>query len=217
MEIKGAGVLKNKKNDALFNAIAPIYALFYNYQKKFFSKVIDGAKSEFDPTLYKTVLDVGCGTGALCSVLQGKGMKVTGIDSAKKMIASAKKNPENNGVSFIQADVGAGLPFPDKSFDIAIASYVAHGINAPERTVLYAEMGRIARHAVIIYDYNQKHSLMTTIVEYLERGDYFNFIKLAETEMIECIMQNNKCFSNVRVVNVDLRAAWYICTPVNPS
>lgn len=209
--------MKNKKSDVLFNAIAPIYALFYNYQRNFFAKAIDGAKSEFDPTLYKTVLDVGCGTGALCSVLQDKGMTVTGIDSAEKMIASAKKKPENSGVTFIHADAEVGLPFPDKSFDIVIASYVAHGIKAAERTTLYAEMGRIAKHAVIIYDYNQKRSLMTSIVEYLERGDYFNFIKHAETEMVNCTLENSKCFSNVRVIDVDFRASWYICTPVTQS
>ncbi len=205
--------MKNKKNNTLFNVIAPIYALFYNYQRKFFTRIIDEAKSQFDPTLYKTVLDVGCGTGALCSVLKSKGMTVTGIDSAEKMIASAKNNPENSGVNFIHGDVGAGLPFPDKSFDIAIASYVAHGINAAERITLYAEMGRIAKHVVIIYDYNQKRSLLTTIVEYLERGDYFNFIKQAKTEMIDCTIQNNKCFTNVKIIDVDLKAAWYICTP----
>jgi|JMBW01.1.fsa_nt_gb hypothetical protein len=47
-------------------------------------------------------------------------------------------------------------------------------------------------------------TILTTIVEWLENGDYFNFIKMAENEMEEV-------FGELRVTNVDTRAAWYIC------
>jgi len=67
---------------------------------------------------------------------------------------------------------------------------------------------------VIIYDYNENRSLVTTIIEWLERGDYFHFIKKAESEMKNCILEMKACFSEVKVVNMDVRATWYICTPV---
>jgi NifB/MoaA-like Fe-S oxidoreductase len=50
-------------------------------------------------------------------------------------------------------------------------------------------------------------------VEWLERGDYFRFIKNAEKEMKDCSQEMEECFSEVKVVNVGERAAWYICKP----
>ncbi|MDG2835092.1 hypothetical protein P7M40_24720, partial [Vibrio parahaemolyticus] len=94
-----------------------------------------------------------------------------------------------------------------------IASYVAHGLQKNERKKLYAEMSRVTKSKVIIYDYNQRRSSLTTIIEWLERGDYFQFIKEAEHEMKNCVFEMKECFSEVKVVDVDYKAAWYICTP----
>ena len=139
---------------------------------------------------------------------------MTGIDPAGKMLEVAKAKQENKDISFMQADVLVGLPFEDNSFDIAIASYVAHGLKVEERKRMYAEMSRVARHYVVIYDYNENRSLFTTFVEWLEGGDYFHFIKNAEPEMKDCVSELKSCFTDVRVVDVDTRAAWYICMPL---
>jgi ubiquinone/menaquinone biosynthesis C-methylase UbiE len=117
-----------KNSSFLFNSIAPIYGLFYKMQKKRYRTVIDKVSKELDLTKYDTVLDVGCGTGALCSILHEKGLTVTGIDPAGKMLRIAKRQPENKTITFIQANVLEQLPFENKTFDISIASYVAHGL-----------------------------------------------------------------------------------------
>ncbi|NTW05866.1 MAG: class I SAM-dependent methyltransferase [Peptococcaceae bacterium] len=203
-----------KKNSiVLFNNIAPIYGLFYSIQKTHFLKVIGKASKELDLTLYDNILDVGCGTGALCSVLNEKGLSVTGIDPAEKMLNIAKKQQENKKIKFLQGNVLEQLPFGDKSFDVSIASYVAHGMQKDERKKLYAEMSRLTRNKVIVYDYNQNRALMVSIIEWLERGDYFRFIKDAENEMKNCVYEMKECFSEVKVIDVDTRASWYICTP----
>lgn len=199
---------------SLFDTIAPIYGLFYNIQRRRFEEVVSRASKELDLNLFKTILDVGCGTGALCSVLNDKGLLVTGIDPADHMLRVAKSKSENKGVIFIQADVLKRLPFEDKSFDISIASYVAHGMQKNEREKMYAEMSRVTKEKVIIYDYNQNRGLSTSLVEWLERGDYFRFIRVAEKEMKNCTADMKLCFSQVKVIDVDTRAAWYICTPV---
>lgn len=204
-----------KKGTVLFNSIAPVYGLFYRIQKKRFAEVIDGVAGELDLTAFETIIDIGCGTGALCSVLSEKGLSVTGIDTAEKMLKIARVKPENKKISFIQANVLETLPFEDKSFDVAIASYVAHGLKAGERKRMYAEMSRVAKHYVLIYDYNDKRSLLITIIEWLEGGDYFHFIRNAEPEMKDCVSEMKSCFSEVNVVDVDTRAAWYICKPIN--
>jgi len=201
-------------NEFLFNFIAPIYGLFYDRQKKQFAEVIEGIKNKLDLTSYETILDVGCGTGALCSVLNNKGFKVTGVEPAEKMMIIAMEKSRSKNIDFVAANVLEKLPFEDKSFDVSIASYVAHGMQQKERKLMYAEMSRVTKSKVIIYDYNENRSLMTTIIEWLERGDYFHFIRNAESEMKNCVSEMSECFSDVKVVDVDVRAAWYICTSV---
>jgi len=141
-----------KNSSFLFNSIAPIYGLFYEMQKNRYGMVIYKVSDELDLTAYDTILDVGCGTGALCSVLHEKGLTVTGIDPADKMLKIAKRQPENKAIAFIQANVLDQLPFENKSFDISIASYVAHGLQKNERKQMYEEMSRVTKSKVIIYD-----------------------------------------------------------------
>ena len=52
-----------RNNNFLFNAIAPIYGLFYSRQKKRYREVVNGVAAELDLTIFESVLDVGCGTG----------------------------------------------------------------------------------------------------------------------------------------------------------
>ncbi len=204
----------SKKNSSfLFNAIAPVYGLFYNRQKKRYREVIRNMATEFDLASFGSILDVGCGTGSLCSILSESGLAVTGVDPAQKMLAIAKRQPENGSIRFLQANALEGLPFADQSFDLSIASYVAHGMQKSERIKLYSEMRRVTKSKVILYDYNQKRSLLTSLIEWLERGDYFQFIKNPKSEMENCVSEMEKCFSEVKVIEVGTRASWYICTP----
>ena len=204
--------MKKRRSGSLFDKIAPVYGLFYYIQKRRYSNVIKTVENELDLTSYRTILDVGCGTGALSSVLNERGLSVTGIDPAEKMLRIAKNKPENKGIHFLRANVLERLPFDDKSFDVSIASYVAHGMGQNERRRMYIEMCRVTRLKVIIYDYNQNRSLLTTIIEGLEGGDYFRFIQTAQSEMKSCVSGKKACFSEVKVVDVSIRAAWYICT-----
>ena len=199
----------------VFNLIAPVYGLFYHKQKKRFTQVIQRVQPQLDLRMHASILDVGCGTGALCSVLHGMGLSVTGIDPAEKMLSIAQKNAENSGITFMIANATECLPFGDKQFDVSIASYVAHGMGAQERQRLYAEMSRVSRSWVVIYDYNQNRNAITSFVEWLEGGDYFHFIQQAEAEMKSCLTAEIACFSEVKVIDVDAHAAWYICKPTD--
>ncbi len=206
--------MAEKKSTRLFDRIAPVYGLFYARQKRRYARIADQVKDKMDVDAFQSALDVGCGTGALCAVLNERGLTVTGIDPAAKMLDVARRQPENKGIRFLQGSALDRLPFADNAFDLVIASYVAHGLQADDRRKLYAEMGRVAREVVIIHDYNGTRSLLTTLVEWLEGGDYFHFIRHAEDEMKACLHDMKACFSGVEVLQVDTRASSYICKPV---
>lgn len=203
----------SKNGTFLFNTIAPVYGLFYAMQKNRYSAVVGRASGALDLCAFETILDVGCGTGALCAVLAEKGLAVTGIDPAEKMLSVAKSHRESRKIEYVHGSALERLPFEDKSFDISIASYVAHGMAEADRKRLYAEMSRVTRSKVVIYDYNQTRALLTSIIEWLERGDYFRFIKNTTSEMQNCVFEMKACFSDVHAIDVDTRASWYICTP----
>lgn len=192
-----------KTKDSLFNKISSVYGLFFNIQTKHFTSIFNNIKGELDLSNYKSIIDIGCGTGALCNVLYEKGLSVTGIDPAKGMIEISKKKSMNKDIKFIEANVLTGLPFADNSFDVSISSFVAHGLSKNERQIMYDEMKRITKHLVIIYDYNEHRGLITDIAEWLEGGDYFNFIKTIKYEL-------NEKFYDVKIINANIRSALYI-------
>ena len=204
MKLREGSYMSDKGNNFLFNTIAPIYGLFFNFQVRKYRKVIKDNRVLFNKI--DTILDVGCGTGAMCYALNEIKMNVTGVEPALKMLKIAKSRNKLNNVNFIQADILERLPFEDKSFECSIASYVAHGMKVNDRIKMYHEMNRVTKTNIIFYDYNSKRSMLTDIVEWLENGDYFNFIKQVEIEM-------KLNFQNVEVISIDRMASLYVCTP----
>lgn len=72
------------------------------------------------------LLDAGCGSGRLTVALAGAGADVTGIDTNAGQLAEARRRGEeaNVGLTLLDADFNAALPFPDGSFD-ALTSRLA--------------------------------------------------------------------------------------------
>ena len=190
---------------SVFDLIAPVYGLFFGYQKSRYLNILNRMSGQIFTSTNLSVLDIGCGTGALCAVFHELGYGVTGVDPSQNMLDIASSKPENKNVTFLNASVLERLPFPDKSFDVSIAAFVAHGLKSSEREVMYAEMRRVTKKLVILNDYNDTRAMTTSVIEWLERGDYFNFIKVVKKELM-------KSFGHLRVVDVDKRAAWYICS-----
>lgn len=193
----------------LFDRIATIYGLFFNLQVRKYRYIFDSVKAELDLSSYQSIIDIGCGTGALCKVLGEFGMSVTGLDPAEAMLAIGRKkvgetDSNQQDVQFIHGNVLNGLPFKDKSFDLAISSYVAHGLLPEERHTLYNEMQKVAKHTVVLFDYNERCSWIIDIAEWLEGGDYFCFI-----ETIKDDLANQ--FGNLKVINTGKHSAMYIC------
>lgn len=119
------------------------------------------------------------------------------------MIKLAENYNAGNKANFAVGNVLNKLVFDSKSFDIVIASYVAHGMNEKDRKQFYAEALRLARKMIIFHDYNKKRSLGSDLIEWLEGGDYFNFIKISESEL-------TGYFGNVQVIPTGKKSAWYV-------
>lgn len=66
------------------------------------------------------VLDIGCGSGYIASILEKKGFRVTGIDVSTRMLRLAKANAPSS--TFSQMDMKR-VEFPKESFDGIICFY----------------------------------------------------------------------------------------------
>ena len=100
-----------------------------------------------------TVLDVGCGTGALAGWIQRSGYDVVGVDASTGMLAEAR----DHGVGAVYAGFSTALPFEDGAFDLSLSVATMHHLETPERVAdTIAEMGRVVRPGgyVLIWDHN---------------------------------------------------------------
>jgi SAM-dependent methyltransferase len=90
------------------------------------------------------VLDVGCGTGSLTSVLARNPniRAVHGIDFSAAYIEYAKREHDGSRIQFQVGDASA-LPFGDDEFDHTLSMLVLQFIPQPEKAV--SEMRRVTR------------------------------------------------------------------------
>ncbi len=88
------------------------------------------------------VLDVGCGPGALTAELVARlGVAgVAAVDPSESFVLAARAR--NPGVEVLQASAEK-LPFPDRTFDAAIAQLVVHFMSDPVAGLI--EMARVTR------------------------------------------------------------------------
>ncbi len=197
--------MKTKRNyPYIFQIIAPIYGLFYRSQKRNFMKQIHTILDQSVIQEGQTILDVGCGTGSLSSALSEFGFSVTGVDPVRRMLQIARKKDREKKVNYVLGNVLDGLNVDSKLYDISIASYVAHGLKKQNRLKMYQEMKRVTKDKILFIDYNQNRNFFISLIERLERGDYFNYIKEVETELTEY-------FNAVSILPLNKHFSLYIC------
>jgi SAM-dependent methyltransferase len=89
----------------------------------------------------ESVLDSGCGTGALAFALAPHVAEVVGLDVNAEYLEAARENAPGN-VRFVEGDATA-LPFGYGEFDIAACYRVLHHVRRPELAV--SELARVTR------------------------------------------------------------------------
>lgn len=97
-------------------------------------------------TRIETVLEVGCGTGAVLSELRRKavGSRHIGIDMADPHI---HVEPSSTGLTLMQYN-GVELPFKDASFDLVYASHVVEHVPDPRGFI--SELSRVSKNIIYV-------------------------------------------------------------------
>lgn len=192
------------KHTGLFDRIARVYSLFFNRQQTGYEIALKKLGEVEDLASVNRVLDIGCGTGALCSVFAKSGYQTFGVDSSHKMLEQAKKKTKGLNIDFQQATIVYDLPFENDSMDLVSASFVAHGLPKELRLKMLNDMNRISNRLVILIEFNQNRRWYIDLVEWAEQGDYFNFIKTIDFEL-------STIFSSVKKVQLNDTSSIYIC------
>jgi SAM-dependent methyltransferase len=88
------------------------------------------------------VIDVGCGSGALTTVLAGivGAENVAGVDPSEPFVAEARTRVPRADLRVAPAE---SLPFEDAAFEAALSQLVFHFVQDPVRSV--SEMRRVTR------------------------------------------------------------------------
>ena len=96
------------------------------------------------PVAGKTLLDVGCGDGALAAELARRGAFVTGLDTNPVMIAAARQRSESESTPLRLVEGRAeALPFEGNSFDYTVSVTTLCFVQEARRAVV--EMARVLK------------------------------------------------------------------------
>jgi SAM-dependent methyltransferase len=104
--------------------------------------VLDDLLDRLDLKPGLRLLDVATGTGELARPAARRGLRVTGIDFAESLIATARTITEREGLD-VEYDVGdaEALPYTDAGFDVVTSTFGA--MFAPDHRAVAAELGRV--------------------------------------------------------------------------
>lgn len=114
-----------------FDSMAGLYDETRVFDRSSFNSALDFLVERFPPNKFGSIFYPGIGTGRIAIPLAERGYRITGIDISKEMLALFKKRLTQAGqllpVSLQKADV-TKIPFPNETFDIAIAVHLFYFI-----------------------------------------------------------------------------------------
>lgn len=89
---------------------------------------------------FRRALDVGCGEGRMCRLMQEFGIETVGIDPTEAMVAEARRRDPSGDYRVGQAEQ---LPFADAGFDLAVSCLTL--IDITDYGAAIAEMARVLK------------------------------------------------------------------------
>lgn len=103
----------------------------YDHKHDFVSKYGEDLVDILNPKPGEEILDIGCGTGDLAQLITDRGAHVTGIDSSKEMIETARKKYPS-----IDFEIQSATSFSfNKKFDAVFSNAALHWIREKEKVI----------------------------------------------------------------------------------
>lgn len=124
-----------------FDKVAEIFDRTRSPPPHVMNKIIEALQEELEG--FKSILDLGVGTGRFAKPLQDAGFEVAGIDISKKMLEKAYEKGTTN---LIMGDIII-LPFKPSTFDASISIHTLHLIKEWESAL--QEIARVTRKNLI--------------------------------------------------------------------
>jgi ubiquinone/menaquinone biosynthesis C-methylase UbiE len=90
---------------------------------------------------FKSILELGCGTGKNTGLLAGIGARILALDFSSGMIEKAKAKLALPNVIFEIADITRRWPCPDASFDLVVCNLVLEHIQ--DLSFIFSEASRV--------------------------------------------------------------------------
>ncbi|MBX7170647.1 MAG: class I SAM-dependent methyltransferase [Pyrinomonadaceae bacterium] len=108
-----------------YNSWAENYDTVINKTRDVEGKALRKILSEID---FKTVLEIGCGTGKNTEWLLGRAKKLIGVDFSSEMLERAKEKIKNKKAELIQADITKPWNFAKGEFDLVTCCLILEHI-----------------------------------------------------------------------------------------
>lgn len=99
---------------------------------------------------FRTVLDVGTGSGVFAEAFAGRGLQVSGVDANPDMLEAARFYTPNGD---FKEGVAENLPDPDRSFDLVFLGLVLHETDDPLKALGEARRTACRRVCVLEWPY----------------------------------------------------------------
>jgi ubiquinone/menaquinone biosynthesis C-methylase UbiE len=149
---------------------------FANYYDSFIDKVFNKTYKtileniESDLNISHSVLEIGTGTGIIPFSIYSKVSSIVAIDISPEMVRIANQKLERLKIKNIDFQIqdSYNLAFPDKSFDIVIASNLLHLLCEPEKPI--SEIKRVMKDngffiaPTLCVGENTKSKIIATII-----------------------------------------------------
>jgi SAM-dependent methyltransferase len=115
--------------------------------------VLTRLRQRFESLGSVRLVDIGCGIGRADQLLKVHLPNLVGVDVSDRSLQAARaRNPE---LRYLRSIDGA-LPFPDGTFDVALAMCVWHHVPPHQWTKFLSEISRVltARGILLVYEHN---------------------------------------------------------------
>ncbi len=118
------------------------------------------------------VLDVGCGHGRHVMYFAGKGHEVYGLDNYKPILRQLKKDllKADLNATLKLYDINKGLPYPNKYFDLVLATRAIHHTTGKDLREIFKEINRVTKSKGLLFlqipSYEDSQKFEKTWAEY---------------------------------------------------